>query len=107
MELEEERDQHRSAISALQAERLASAQEAERLVEQVAQGERERKELEMQLEATVQLSEMALSARVKAGQGEPCENGLRSGDEAKRIDERVSITSDASGPVMTKTKTTK
>lgn len=63
VELESIREQHQAAVSALAAERAASEEKVQRLAQQVKMGESEKERLELELETTVQLTEMALAAK--------------------------------------------
>lgn len=89
-ELQRERERHETAISKLEAGFSASQREIEQLTQRVADGDKERKELEMQLEATVQLSEMALAARVKAGDGDVHQEASSSRKEVECSTHQVS-----------------
>lgn len=87
VELEGVREHHQTAVSALEAERAASEKEIERLTRQVTGGESERERLELQLETTVQLSEMALAAKGvdAAEEGQQQEAAGRAAKEVNRV----------------------
>lgn len=97
-ELEGVRERHATVVAELETARTESEQEVERLAKRLGEGDGERRDLEVRLESaanelatTVQLSELALAARVSAAEDARVkEEARRAAQEAQRMEKLVS-----------------